>query len=70
MNQKQAKIIEAAIYEALDQIPDGSDRQLTDWIMANRLNSFPSHVRKALVYHGLEILITKCAREMGVELKD
>jgi hypothetical protein len=70
MNQEQMQIIEAAISDALDAIPNGDDRQLTDCVMANRFNSFSPEVREALKAESLKHAIRERARELGVELQD
>jgi hypothetical protein len=70
MTKQQMKIISAAIDDALAAIPNGDDRQLTDWVMANRYRSFPKDVREAMAVEGVKDMIRDAARRLGVELRE
>jgi hypothetical protein len=51
--RKRERIIQEAIDEAIDAIENSDDRQLVDWVMANRLNSFSPEIRETLLKDGL-----------------
>jgi hypothetical protein len=71
MTQEEVtQIIKAAIYDAEAAMPDGDDKQLTDWVLRNRLNSFSPEVHEALADEGLKEAIRERARILGVELRD
>jgi hypothetical protein len=64
----QQLTINAAIDDAFEAIPNGDDRQWTDWVMANRLNSFSPEIREALLKEGLELRVRELSREYAASV--
>jgi hypothetical protein len=57
MTIEQIETINAAIDEAIEALPAGNDRELRNWVMANRYSSFTNDIREALFDEGLKDLI-------------
>ncbi len=68
MTKEQQCIIEAAIDEAIEALPNGSDTQLTEWLMEHRFPSLVNDIHEAPADEGFKDLIRDRAREMGVTL--
>jgi hypothetical protein len=70
MTNEHFLTLETAIYQAIEALPDGDDRQLTDWVVANCLPSFSEELKQALVDERVMDIIREVALELGVTLKD
>jgi hypothetical protein len=57
MTNQQLQTIEAAVGEAIEALPNGNDRQLTEYVMEHCFPSFTSDIREAMLEEGLKVLI-------------
>jgi hypothetical protein len=71
VKQKRREInrwIDKSHDEARAALPDGSDRELEDWIMRHRWPAMPLELRQRLGEEALKDLILRRARHIGIEL--
>ena len=48
MTTEQYRLIENSIYDAIEALPDGDDRERAEWVREHRFPSWPAAVKEAL----------------------